>query len=126
MSKNNSNQFGITDPKALEILSTIKKIQQRMKDPDVINLEYIRIYDKLGREFEEFSDQYTDIFTKIIRGEKLDIIASVIYYMDKIYKGNMTEEELSDMLATRFLPAHLKADADAKMKEMKNSNVNII
>ncbi|AEX61659.1 hypothetical protein [Acanthamoeba polyphaga mimivirus] len=126
MSKNNSNQFGITDPKALEILSTIKKIQQRMKDPDVISLEYIRIYDKLGREFEEFSDQYTDIFTKIIRGEKLDIIASVIYYMDKIYKGNMTEEELSDMLATRFLPAHLKADADAKMKEMKNSNINII
>nr|WBF70757.1 hypothetical protein [Megavirus caiporensis] len=123
---NNYNQFGITDPKALEILSTIKKIQQRMKDPDVISLEYIRIYDKLGREFEEFSDQYTDIFTKIIRGEKLDIIASVIYYMDKIYKGTMTEEELSDMLATRFLPAHLKADADAKMKEMKNSNVNII
>ncbi|AGF85309.1 hypothetical protein QJ854_gp473 [Moumouvirus goulette] len=123
MSGDKIDKFGITDPRVIEIMKTIKLIQKRMKDPDLINLEYIMVYDILGKEFLYFSDRYTEIFTKVIRGEKMDIIASILHYMDKIYKGNMTESELSEMLANKFLPANLKADADAKIKEMKNSNL---
>uniref|UniRef100_A0A6G6ACM8 Uncharacterized protein n=1 Tax=Borely moumouvirus TaxID=2712067 RepID=A0A6G6ACM8_9VIRU len=123
MSNNTVEKFGITDPRVIEIMKTIKLIQKRMKDPDLIDLEYIMVYDTLGKEFSHFSDRYTEIFTKVIRGEKMDIIASILYYMDKIYKGNMTESELSEMLANKFLPANLKADADAKIQEMRSSNL---
>ena len=109
----------ITSPNVLSILRTIKQIQTRMKDPDIAKLEYIRVYDVLGREFDDFFNTYTSIFVKVIRGENLSTLASVLYYKDKVERNLMTEEELSDMLAKRFLPTHLKEDSDAKLKEMK-------
>jgi len=111
----------ITSPNVLAIMRTIKAIQKRMKDADVANLEYVRVYDKLGKEFNNFFDTHTSIFTKVIRGENLNTIASVLYYKDKVERELMTEEELSNMLSTKYLPAHLKAESDAKMKEMKEN-----
>lgn len=111
----------IISPNVIYIMKTIKAIQRRMKDPDMVNQEYIRVYDALGREFSDFSDKYTAIFTKIIRGENLNTVASVLYYKDKVDRGLMTEEELSSMLAEKYLPTHLKAESDAKIKEMTNT-----
>jgi len=110
----------ITTPTVIEIMRTIKAIQTRMKDPDIVKLEYIHVYDTLGKEFSDFSDKHTTIFTKVIRGENLNTIASVLYYKDKVERGLITEEQLSELLAKRYLPSHLKEESDAKIKEMKS------
>lgn len=115
----NNDLKEITTPSVLYIMKTIKEIQKRMKDPDLVKSEYIVVYTKLEEEFSEFADNHTRIFTKVVRGENLNTIASALYYKDKISRGLMTEEQLSDMLATKYLPSHLKEDADAKIKELK-------
>lgn len=112
-----STKLEITSPVVLYIMHTIKAIQARMREPDLINSEYITIYDTLGREFQEFSDEHTAIFTKVIRGESLATIASVLYFKDKEEKGAITESQISDMLATKYLPTSLKQESDAKMAE---------
>lgn len=109
----------IKHPEIIEIMRTIKKIQNRMKDPDVKDLEYIRVYDKLGKEFDDFFTRNTGIFVRVIRGENLATLASVLYYRDKVLRGLMTQEEIADKLANKFLPAHLKAESDIKLKEMR-------
>jgi len=111
--------LGITSLEVINIMKTIKQIQKRMKDPDVSKLEYIRVYDQLGREFDDFFTRYTNIFISVIRGEDLTTLASVLYYKDQVLRGLVTEEELSDKLAKKYLPTHLKAESDARIKEMK-------
>lgn len=123
MTINNQELKEITSPNILYIIQTIKAIQKRMKDPDLVNEQYIHVYDKLGKEFSHFSDTYTMIFTNVIRGEKLDTIASVLYYKDKVNRGLITEEQLSDLLAKKFLPEHLKKEADSKIKEMRENGL---
>lgn len=115
----NDELMEITTPSVLYIMKTIKAIQKRMKDPDIAGLGYTEVYDKMGKEFSDFANRYISIFTKVIRGENLNTIASILYYKDKIAKGLMTEEQLSDMLATKYLPKHLKEESDAKIKMMK-------
>jgi len=110
---------GIQTPEIIDIMRTIKQIQKRMKDPDVSGLEYIRVYDKLGREFDSFFNRYTGIFVKVIRGENLNTLASVLYYKDQMARGFITEGQLRDQLASKYLPAHLKAESDIKLKEMQ-------
>lgn len=115
----NNDLMNITTPSVIQIMKTIKAIQNRMKDPDIIGLEYIRVYEKLGEEFNDFFDNHTIIFTKVIKGEDLNTVASVLYYRDKVERGLITEDQLSELLAKRYLPAHLKKESDAKIKEMK-------
>ena len=110
----------ITTPDVMYIMQTIKAIQKRMKDPDIVNLEYIRVYDQLGKEFDDFFNSYTGIFVKVIRGENLSTLASVLYYKDKVARGLITEEELADKLAHKYLPANLKSESDARLKELKD------
>lgn len=119
-----SKELGITSPHTVYMLKTIKNIQKRMKDPDIVNLEYVRVYDILGKEFSYFADVHTRIFTKVIRGESFNTIAPILFYKDKIEKGSMTEQELSNMLAEKYIPKHLKEESDAKIKEMsQNGNI---
>ena len=120
MSISNNELNEITSPAIIYIMRTIKQIQKRMKDPDCANLEYIKLYDKLGNEFQMFFDTYTKIFIKVIRGENLNTLASVLYYKDKVNRGLITEAQVSELLATKYLPEELKAQSDAKIKEMKD------
>lgn len=113
--------LGITTPWVIDIIMTIKAIQKRMKDPDVVGLEYIRVYDKLGKEFPKFFDENTKIFTKVIRGDNFNTIGPILYYQDQIAKGNITESELSNLVADKFLTKEQKAESDAKIKEMRES-----
>lgn len=109
---------GIQSPEIILICKTIKQMQKRLKDDDIVGLEYIRVYDKMSKEFEFIFNRHTEIFTKVIRGIDLEILASILYYKDQINRGLLTEKELSDMLAKKYLPEHLKMDADRKMAEM--------
>jgi len=109
----------IKSPEVIYILQTIKKIQQRMKDPEILQMEYIRRYDKLSYEFDDFFQRYTGIFARVTKGENLDVLASVLYQRDQVLRGIITEEELSDKLAEKFLTKEQKTDADQRLKEMR-------
>jgi len=109
----------IQSPEILYIMRTIKQIQKRMKDPDMRTLEYIRVYDQLGKEFTAFFERYTGIFISVIKGESLRTLASVLYYKDQVLRGLISEEELGDKLAKKYLPPELKAQSDARLREMK-------
>lgn len=112
----------VTSPKILYIMKTIKSIQSRMKEPNNANLQYIEMYDKLGKEFSHFFDTYTTIFTKVIRGENLNLLASVLYYNDKVERGLITEAQLSDMLSKRYMPAHLQAESNKIVNQMREND----
>lgn len=112
----------IKSPYVLAIMRIIKQIQSRMKDPDIRNLEFSRVYDTLSREFDEFFNKFTNIFIKVVRGESLDIIAAELYYLDQVTRGLITEAKVADMLAAKFMPTHLKTESDAKLKELKETN----
>lgn len=111
--------MSISSPDVLYIITNIKLIQQRMKDPEIVNMEYIRIYDTLSREFDDFFMKYTGIFARVTKGESLNVLASALYYKNKIEKGDMTESALSDKLASIYLTEGQKKDADERIKVMK-------
>ena len=109
----------ITTPYIREICEKIKVIQNRMKQPDLVAAPYIHVYDALTKEFTEFSDSYTTIFTKVIRGENLRQVCAILLYRDKVERGLISEEEVSEMLARHFLSPELKQQSDANMVNVK-------
>ena len=113
----------IKTPNVIYVMKTIKAIQTRMKDPDVVDLPYIRVYDKLGKEFSEFFDSHTKIFTTVIRGENLNTITAVLYYKDKVARGLMTEEQLMEILMNKFLPPDLREEAKGNIKKMRADGI---
>lgn len=113
------DKLDIQSARVLNTLRTIKAIQKRMKDPDVCNLEYVRVYDKLSREFNDFFESKTSIFIKIIRGESLNTLAAALYYQDQVERGLITEEEVANMLAARYMTPEQRADAAAGIARMK-------
>lgn len=115
----NEELLGITTPSVLNMMRTIKQIQKRMNDPDLKNLEYPRVYDTLSKEFDDFFKRYTSIFIKVTRGEDLSILASNLYYKDQVERGLMKEAQVADLVASRYMPGHLKKESDIRLKEMK-------
>ena len=108
----------IESPQMKLVILTIKKIQQRLKDPDVKNLEFSTVYEKLSHEFNDFFEKYTSIYVKVIRGEDLATLSSIIYYKDKVLSGKMSESDVSNMLAKKYLPENLKNESDKRISEM--------
>lgn len=94
--------FNLSSPQVLYIIDTIKKIQKRMKEPDLINSPYIEVFDTISKEFSSFSDNYTYIMTLVVKGENLNTVASILYYKDLHEKGLITEEELANSLAKKY------------------------
>lgn len=113
--------FGIKTPYIIEMIKTIKQIQKRMSDPDLVDLEYPRVYDTLSREFDNFFNDYTSIFIKVTRGEDLSILASNFYYKDRVERGLVSEAKIADLLAGKYLKGDLKKESDARLKEMKKN-----
>jgi len=111
----------IQTPYVIYLLKTIKAIQNRAKDPDLADAQFAVVYDTLSREFNDFFEQHGRMFAKILRGEGSSTIAAIMFYKDQICRGLMTEAELSDKLATHFIPENLKKEADEKIKEMQAS-----
>ena len=93
----------ITEPEMVSIIMTMKEIRTRMKDPSVRDLDFIHMYDQLGREFNDFFERYTGIFVKIIKGDDLRVLVSALYYKDRISKGFLTEATLADRLAKQHM-----------------------
>lgn len=104
------------------IIKTIRSIQLRLKDPDIIKLDYAHQYDKLSYEFNHFFENYYHFYLKVLRGENMATIATILFYKDKINQGLMTEESLSDALASKYFTPELKSKSDEKINEMKKIN----
>lgn len=113
----------IKSPEIIYVMKTIKAIQSRMKDPDMINLPYIRVYDTLGKEFSYFADtdKYIKIFSLVIRGEKMKTIAEILYFRDQVLQGRITEAEVSKMLEKRFLTKEQREAASVGLKKLQDS-----
>lgn len=88
-----------------------------MKETDCIDLPYIQVYDKLGQEFIDFQDKHPTIFTKVIRGEDLGLIAAILVYRDKVERGLMTEDQLSEMLVKKYVSPKLQAQIIAEQQK---------
>jgi hypothetical protein len=114
----------IQSPEVLDIIKTIKAIQQRMKDDDNKKLDSLRLYDKLSYEFNDFFERYTKIFVQVIKCENMRTIASVLYYKDLQLRGLITEAQISEKLAATYLTPEMKDLADKKINEMKNGEFN--
>lgn len=115
-----TNFPNVKSPTVIYILTMIKTLQNRMKDTDLRDLEYIRVYDSLSREFSDFADNYTSIFTKVVKGENLNMVASILFYKDQVEQGIMSEEKLSELLAQKYLPENLRGESNSIVNEMKN------
>jgi hypothetical protein len=111
----------ITEPEMVNIILTMKQIRTRMKHPSVKHLDFIHMYDQLGREFNDFFERYTGIFVKIIKGDDLRVLVSALYYKDRISKGLTTEAALADRLATIHIGEDKKKESDIRLKEMKEN-----
>jgi len=111
----------ITEPEMVNIITTMKQIRQRMKHPSVRNLDFIHMYDQLGREFNDFFERYTGIFVKIIKGDDLRVLVSALYFKDRISKGMTTESSLADRMAGQYMGEDLKRESDTRLKEMKEN-----
>lgn len=94
----------VKDLELIGILKTIKQIQARMKQSDLVNAEFAIVYETLLDEFPEFTTKYNNIFLSLIRGDKTESLATILYYRSKVVNGEMTEEELSNKLAEKYMP----------------------
>ena len=98
----------ITTPEVINIIKTIKQIQKRMLDPDLVDQDFAIVYNTLCNEFSDFVENNTQIFMTIVKGKDIRTVCEVLYFRDKVLKGEMTESELSDLLAKRFIPEKLR------------------
>lgn len=126
MTETNNEDYkslGIMSPSVLYIIKTIKAIQKRMKDPDLVNSEYIRVYNQLSDEFSDFIEKYgyINIFTKVIKGDDLSNLCCILFYKDKVQKGEMTEAELSELVFKKFMPEGIQKEVS---KEIMNDKTN--
>ena len=111
----------IESPQIKLIIATIKQIQKRLKDDDIRNLEYNRVYHQLSNEFNSFFEKYTSLFIKVIRGEDLKTVASILFYKDKVLTGKITENQVTQMLANKYLPENIRDDVNKKLAEMEQA-----
>lgn len=99
----------IKDQQLTDLLRTIKQFQWRMKEPDLMSASYAEACEILQDEFPEFSKNYNSIFLMLMRGDKYDALATVLYYRSKVANGEMQEEKLANMVADKYIPKELRA-----------------
>lgn len=98
----------IKDQQLMELLFTIKQFQSRMKEPDLMSASYAEACEILQDEFPEFSKNYNSIFLMLLRGDKYDTLATVLYHRSRVLNGEIQEEELANMLADKYIPKELR------------------
>lgn len=109
----------ITSPSVKNIILTMKKIQARMKEPDVVNLSYMDRYTLMTIEFTQFAERYGTIFSKLVGGGDgdLELIAQILYYKDKEEKGIISEDKIFKMVEETYLSDKIKT----MIKEAENN-----
>lgn len=110
---------GIKCKNILYIIATIKRIQSRMKDSDMVDKDFVTVYNKLAHEFVPFSDDYAKIFDNVVKGKNINQIANLLFYKDRVDRGLTSESVVSNVVAERFLPTDLKTQSDIKIREMQ-------
>lgn len=107
------DELDIATSNNIYILTTIKAIQKRMKDPDLVYEPFPKVYNKLSFEFPTFFEKNGDIFTKVVRGESLATLACVVFYEDKVRRGIITQESVNKMIEERYIAENLRQSKSA-------------
>lgn len=122
----------IISPSVKFLYDTVRAIRKRIEEPGIRTLTFPEIYQKMSEEFPTFADQQPRMFVRLIETTKpetseaqkktiIDNIVSVLYYRDRVVRGLMTEEEVADIVAGKYLTPELKAESDRRLKAMREA-----
>lgn len=111
---------GIKSPVVIRILTDIREMRRRLRDPDLANQGFAVCYQKLSEEFDWLFRTQHRLFMRIVEKNETAIqnLLGVLYYQDQVYQGKKTEREVADIPAKKYLPAHLKDESDRKLAEI--------
>lgn len=113
----------VTSPQVIYILQCIKYMQQRMQEPEVKAMNFAHAYDNLCKDKNliHFFERYSGIFIKVLENKQKDmfVLAGNLYFRDLHYRGEISETELADMLATEFMDESQKKESDKSLEKMK-------
>lgn len=112
----------IKSTQIIYIISSIKNIQHRMLEPELINADYATVYSVLQSEFNDFYEKYDKIFKLVVDGENLYTVASILYFKNKCDQGLASEQEVADMVNSKFIPENLLNESKAAMETARNEN----
>lgn len=126
----------IISPSVKILFDTVRAIKIRINQNDVKTLSFPEIYQKMTDEFPTFASQQPRMFVRLIETTKpemtpvekqkvMDNICSVLYYRDKVVRGLITEEEVADIVAGRYLTPELKAESDRLLKKMRDDKARV-
>lgn len=92
----------IKDPSIIKVLWSIKKVQERMKKPDLVNASFGNVYQTITEEFQEFANMSDSLLRSVISGDKNGLVASILYHKSKELEGKISEPELANMVAKKY------------------------
>lgn len=99
LNNNTKNKLSGT---ALYIIITVKEMQKRMLDQDLVNEEFAVNYDRLSREFNDFFEKYPNIFSLVVKCKDPYVLAQIVYFYSKCMKGEKSEEEIANMVFSKL------------------------
>ena len=110
------NETDLTSfPDIDEFLDKVVVILEKMVTGDMIELkknnhsEYVM---NMEKEFPEFSVRYYSLFMKIISGDDITPLMSMLYAIDQVKKGNLSledaEKQVGNDLACKYIYPNFK------------------
>jgi hypothetical protein len=104
------------------ILTVIKYMQKRMCEPDIRIMNFARAYDTLSKDknLEHFFNRYTSIYIKVLENKlpSMRVLAGTLFFLDQNYQGKISEAELADILASKFMDENQKKESDKAVKQL--------
>lgn len=83
-------------PDSVELLANVQEILKVMNETEMIKLKKndVKQYEMIMKsKFPQFSDRYIAIFDKIISGEDLTMLFTMLATLDRIKSGELTQEQ---------------------------------
>jgi len=117
---NSSLVYDIADgefcfPNSVELLANVQEILKVMSETQMIKLKKndVKQYEMVMKsKFPEFSDRYMAIFDKIISGEDLTILFTMLATLDRIKSGELTQEQgekcVGELLNKKYVYSKIK------------------
>ena len=104
-------------PDSVELLANVQEILKVMKETEMIKLKKndVKQYEIVMKsKFPQFSDRYIAIFDKIISGEDLSILFTMLATLDRIKSGELTQEQgekcVGELLNKKYVYPKMKSN----------------
>lgn len=110
-------------PDVGNVLDKVMEILEYMLDDSIKKMKSSNINEynsHMENKFSEFSNRYYGLFQKIISGEDITPLLSMLASIDKVKSGSATletvEEQLGEELANKYIYPNLTNDQKKKIK----------